>query len=581
MTSRRRHALLLALGASLLGAVRAVSGQGVPVSAPRDDVGLAQVLRRRVSGELLLTGEGYANVGNPARRPGSSWRAQLSPRVDLGMGVVLGTDILLSSEGSEFRQNINQFGLRPQWSWGTLYLGDFTNPITPYTTQGIRVRGAGLDVRGSGWRAGIQGGRTQRAVSRPGESLTFARSMIAGTAQLGTPDERGVQVTVLHARDNPNSVERSLLIADSLALDSLVADTLLDPFRPRPGASTRPQENLVASIAAGLPLFGRALRLRGEFASALLTRDLTRPRIAEGSGGAAEWLDPLFPLRLSTSGDLAWNADAQLALGATQWRAQVERVGAGYTSLGLGYLINDRQGVTFGGSAPLFGGALALQGQVQRQSDNLLGQKEFTTRRDNATGSALWRVSSAVQTTLTAFANLVGNDAASDTARLDVRTWSVTSSTSATARVRDRPVTTSLTYAVQSTVDAAPRRSSPDVQVRNLSLAVNVALSRAWALAPSLSWASTGTAGLPDQRNAFVGFRANGRLWRDALRTSASLSRTFTAGRQVLGARASANWALPGEVQAQLQYRWNRYAAFGTRPGFRESFLTLTMSRPF
>jgi len=273
------------------------------------------VARQRVHGDVNLTGEAYGSVGQPGRRPGSSWRAQVSPRIDLGFGISATADALFSSEGTQLRQNINQAGFNPEWSWGKLYLGDFSRPLTQYTVQGVRSRGAGLDLRFGGWQANVQTGRTQRAVSRPGDQLVFERRLSAGNLEWRHGSGLGVGVSVAHAKDNPNSVERNLLIADSLALDSLVADTLLDPFRPRPQASTRPQENLVGGLALELPLFRQTLRLKGEVAGALLSSDITRPRIADGAGGALDVLDPLMPLRLSTHGDVAWNGE--VAAGAT------------------------------------------------------------------------------------------------------------------------------------------------------------------------------------------------------------------------------------------------------------------------
>lgn len=584
-TSRRdAQGMLMAIGADPTVVRRPVpastSTQPLPGTPRPAMTAIGQELRRRVSGELQLTGEGYAASGQAARRPGSSFRAQMSPRVNLGLGVTVGTDILLSSEGTELRQNISQFGLAPEWSWGKLYLGDFSREYGQYTTQGLRVRGAGLDVRRGGWRASMQGGRTQRAVARPGTELTFAR-YLAG-AQGGYSGENGVQVlaTLLRVRDDPGSVERALLIADSLALDSLVFDTLPDPFRPRPGSSTRPQDNLVAGLGLAVPLFGRRLQIRGDVSSALLTRDVTRPRVADGAGGAGA-LDAVFPVRLSTSGDLAWNTQAQFALGGMAFTGGFERVGAGYTSLGLGYLINDRQGMSLGASVPLLGNRVALQANVQRLEDNVAAQKAFTTRRDNLVAGITARPTSRLSLTVSGVANIVANDAPTDSARLDTRSLALTTGAALAHRFFGLAASTSAQWVMQQTRDGTPLARIPNVDVSNVTLATNLALSPSVGIAPSLSWATTATAGGEVQRNAFAGFTARARGFDNRLTGSSALSRTFTNGRQVTGARVQVTWQLPWDAALTVQGRWNAYSAFGTRPAFSESFLTVATSRPF
>jgi hypothetical protein len=554
------------------------TGQPRPATSLTDPYAL---LRQRVRGDVQLTGEGYASVGQPGRRPGSSFRAQMSPSFDLGFGISLSTQILLSSEGAEFRQNINQAGFSPEWSWGKLYIADFSRGYSPFTTQGVRVRGGGLDLFRGPVRGSVQYGRTQRAVARPGSELAFTRNMFAASAGAGTVGERWLDLTVVRAADDPNSVERALLIADSLALDSLVADTLLDPFRPRPGASTRPMDNLVVGLGGGLPLFGRRLRLRGEVAGSVLSLDRTRPLAADGAGGRFGFVNALIPLRLSTTADAAWSTDAQLSLGATSLSAAVERVGAGYQSLGLGYLINDRQSISLGGATSLAAGRVTLQAQGQRMNDNLAGQKAFETYRDNLVLGMSFRPTTSVGYTLSGLVNEVGNDAQADSVRQQLRVLGLTQSLALTGRLLGLAATSSLTWAYQSTIDAAPIPRTPNVTVNNVTAALQLAVRPGVTVSPNLSLAQTNITGGTSDRNLFAGFQASARGWKNRLNSSAALSRTFTAGRHVTGARAQATVQMPFEAALQVQGRWTNYSALGLRPAFSESFLTVAMSRPF
>jgi hypothetical protein len=47
-------------------------------------------------------------------------------------------EFLLSTEGSSARQNINQFGINPKWSWDSIHAGYFSEDYLQYTLSGIR-----------------------------------------------------------------------------------------------------------------------------------------------------------------------------------------------------------------------------------------------------------------------------------------------------------------------------------------------------------------------------------------------------------------------------------------------------------
>src|SRR5690625_7751885 len=96
---------------------------------------------------------------------------------------------LLSSEGVDLRQNINQIGLSPSWRWITLHLGDFSRGYSPYTLEGTRLRGAGIDLTPGIFTFSVQGGRAQRTVA-PGAGATGdKRKMFA--ARWGVEGGRG------------------------------------------------------------------------------------------------------------------------------------------------------------------------------------------------------------------------------------------------------------------------------------------------------------------------------------------------------------------------------------------------------
>lgn len=526
-------------------------------------------LPARASGDITMVGEAYGIIGAPRRRPGQSWRVSMSPQLTLLNEFSMGVNILLSSEGSDLRQNISQFGLNPRYKWATFHVGDFSQNFTSYTLQGTRVRGAGVDLRPGILRVSLQGGQSQRTVAAGAAGLAYRRNMFAASLGVGREGSSYIDLMLVKAKDDVSS------LADALA-DTTLLDTI--PVELRPRIETRPQENLVIGAQGQIGLLQRKLVVKSEAAVALITKDLESPRVLADSvsGGA---LDPLIPLRLSSSGDIAYRLEADANLGKGGLRGSYEYVGAGYTSLGLAYLINDRRAYHLGGNARLMGGKLNLQGQVQHQNDNLLGQKTTTTDRNSVVGTAAVMFSRTFTASLTGMINLIANDATVDTFVVHNRSLALTASTSLQTSLFGKVSTLSVSYAFQNSTDANSVTNLPEVTVQNVSTALSMRVSKGFTVAPTLSFAVTSNSAAPSQRNVYAGFRASGRL--GELRTSASATQTWSSGRGVFAMMGQANYTLPWESRMSLQLRHTRYDAFGTRPAFNESFATLSVSRAF
>ncbi len=540
-----------------------------PASAPWGDGGGLR-LPVRASGEMVMTSDFYAAGGIQARRPGSSWRASFTPQVTLLGELSVGLDILLSSEGSQLRQNVSQFGLNPSYRWATLHVGDFTKGYSSYTVDGVRVRGGGLDLRPGIFRLSVQGGQVQRAVAAGLGSMAFKRNLYAATVGVGRDQTSFLDVMAVKVKDDPGSLAQAL--ADTTLLDTI-------PVALRPRYDTRPQENLVVGAKGQLRLFESRLALQGEVASAVITRDVQSPAANPDSVPAGGAVGSVMPLTLSTSGDYAWKLDGSYALGAAALRAGYEYVGPGYTSLGLAYVINDRRSYNLGGSVRLLGSRLALQGQLQHQNDNLLGQKTATTNRDALVGSAAMLFSRRVTATLTAMSTVIANHAAVDTFLVDNRSFALTASAAVQEELFGRPSSVSLAYALQKTTDGNPITRIPDVTVHNASASLQVNVAQGMSVAPSVSLAMTRTAAAPTQSNVYLGLRASGRFGQ--ARASLSASQNYSSSRGVFAVTGQLTYTLPWQGRLTVQLRHNRYAAIGTHPAFQESFATMSVARGF
>jgi len=550
-------------GLSTVGAAQGTS----EVAPPR---GFSLPIPARASGEIVMTGEAYKAAGIDARRPGQAGRISMSPQLTLFGSFSVGVNMLVSSEGSQFRQNISQFGISPRYKWATFHVGDFSQNYSAYTVQGTRVRGGGVDLRPGIFRLSLQGGRSQRVVSGGAGNQAFRRNLYAGSVGIGREQSSFIDLLVLTAKDDPSSL-------DSALQDTLLLDTI--PVALRPRYDTRPQENLVFGTRGQLSLFGRRFVLAGEGAVAAITRDVEAPPVDPSSVAGGNAVGDIIPLTLASSGDYALKLDGTVNLGAGGLKGGYEYVGAGYTSLGLAYVINDRRAYNAGGNVRLLRNRVSLQGQYQHQNDNLIGQKATTTNRDAVMASLSALLSRNVTATVTGMNSVIANDAVVDTFVVDSRSLALTANTAVQTALGGMRTTVSVAYAFQRTSDANIITQIPRITVHNLSTSVQLALSKRVSVTPSVSYAVTNTEGGERQSNLHAGFRGQGRFGN--LRPSVSFSQTYNNGRAVTAATGQLSYALPWEARLSLQGRHSRYAAVGNRPAFQESFLTLSLARSF
>jgi hypothetical protein len=271
--------------------------------------------------------------------------------------------------------------------------------------------------------------------------------------------------------------------------------------------------------------------------------------------------------------------DAQSNFSRGNLSAGYEYVGAGYTSLGLAYLINDKRAFSLGGGLRFFDNRVSLQSQYQHQNDNLLDQKIATTNRDAITATAILTAGTRFSQSITAVLNTMANDAAVDTFRVNNHATALMTNSTIQAELFGRKTPINVSYALQHTSDDNAVVQIPSVTVHNISTAVQVPLFGTLSLSPSASLALTQSTVGPSQRNVYVGFRGQARM-RD-VRASFSATQTYSNARGVFGVNGQATYTTPLAARLTFQLRHNRYAAIGNRPAFQESFATLSLARSF
>ncbi len=536
----------------------------------------------QVSGQASIVSDLYAGSGID-RWPGATWRLNVTPRATLFGEVGVGFDVLLSSTQSEFRQNVNQVGISPSWSWGTVHLGDFSRDYSRYLIRGTRLRGAGLDLRHGPVSLELQAGRAERRVtlSEFGSGRTaFRRNLYAARLGLGSSSGTNVHLSLLRGKDDPGSVDEIVVVPDTLLLDTI-------PLDLRPPTDNRPQENLAVGVGGQLALGQRRLVLRGEFASSLITRDLWGEPIGRELEELAipsrlySLVEGIHDVRRSTGLDHAWEIEGTLNVGPGRFRAGYESIGPGFTSMGLQSFVNDRRGFRVDGAVRYLEGRVALQAQLRDQTNNVAGQLRNTVDRRTVSGSAMVRPIDPVNVALSGVVSSVENHAVADSARLDNRALALNSTVGVQRELAGYPTLVSLGYTFQEAADRSPLAAVPTVTTHNVTGAVQVTVSPQLSLAPSVSGVTTRGDGIDRQRNLFIGMRGSARLLDGELRLTGNVAQTVNQGRRVFNSQVQGSHPLQWGTDLRLQLRHNRFSAFGEQPGFQESFMTLSLSRGF
>ncbi|HET7231649.1 MAG TPA: hypothetical protein VFJ16_16685 [Longimicrobium sp.] len=383
--------------------------------APRVAAAAPRTPARRSSpamphGTVVMEGGGTSTSG-----PGADFSRQeqflpqlwLNAGGDLGSGWRYSTRAYVSGYESSTRQPANRFRADLRGRWLSVALGDVNPALHDVILAGRNVRGGQVDLRAGPFRLDMVAGRTGRAIGgaldpldptrvrRPG---TYAQNLVAVRPSLGAGDRFRVGLTVMHVRDDMESIP--LLRTQPEPLDS--ATLAVNPA---------PRDNLVGGLDVSLRLMGGRFTARYENALSLLNRDITdRPRtraeldsIFLELGQDAPGIDPgdweryiilngsLVPLDPSRRTSMAHQARATLRAGAHALSAEWRSVGTDYYTLGDPALQRDLRGWRVRDSFSLPGDAVFVTAGFEQDRDNLDGSALATTTNRAAFATFTWQ----------------------------------------------------------------------------------------------------------------------------------------------------------------------------------------------
>lgn len=389
----------------------------------------------RMSGQARVYGEIYDVQGIERRRPPSTGRIGLRPVLRFSNVFMISADLLLSTEGTRTRQNMNILGLHPTWSWGRAHLGDYTDRFSKYSFNGVNVKGAEIDLYPGDLRFALCGGQTKRAVNGNVINQSYSQYLAGARLGYGKQNSSSIDWIVLKVKDDEGSVS----IPEDFHYDYVIPDTLeseMDtlwiepPYHP---LAVTPQENMLTGIATRLHLFERKLILEWEGMANGYTKDLNAAPIDYDSLETAGWLKtiskPIFKPR--TGSNLDYATDMRVQFRRDKWNTQFgyKWIGPGFRSLGLPSTVNDRREFDMNTSMHL--GNHRIHARYIRLSDNLLNQKQETNTRHQLQAGMNSRMGR-WQTNIHANILLMGNDASDDSLRNDFKNYVLSTNQSLT-----------------------------------------------------------------------------------------------------------------------------------------------------
>lgn len=339
-----------------------------------------------VSGQASVYGEMYGIKGADRRRPSSTQRFSVTPLLTFSDFFSISMNIMISSEESYTRQNMNIMGLHPVWKWGRAHLGDYSERFSQHTFNGVNVKGAEIDLYPGKWKFTVGGGQTRRAVQGNIINESFDQYLFASRIGYGDIQKSFFHLILLKVKDNASSLKKpedweyNQVIPDTMGteLDTIWVEPPYNPY------SVTPQENFVAGFISQMNLLENHLKLKVEGSGSAFTKDLNAEMIQLDSLSMPDWLKKplgaIFNPRTSSNVDYAVQTNLELNLQKFKTEVGYEYIGPGYISLGTPSTVNDRKKLILKSSVRLKNHRIRFS--WQRMSNNLLNQKDETNVRN-------------------------------------------------------------------------------------------------------------------------------------------------------------------------------------------------------
>ena len=487
----------------------------------------------KISGDLGSFGELYSVSGKVAQRPNQSGRLFFRPSISLWDKVTINFDLFLSTEGNGAKQDINTVKFNPEWSWGRFYYGDFSLQLSKFSLTDVNINGYGIELFPGILKFSFVSGKSQKAVASTASASMYERTIYGGKLGLGDEGGSHFHINFLRAYDNIKSLSRNIF--QRIDTTSVSGTSRVDTNY----TGVTPSENLIAGTNWGLVLFNKVFRIKGETTVSVFTQDLYSKAI--DNKDLPKNISKYYTPRLTTSADIAFEGEMSIRTPTVNVLGGYTMVGPGYTSLGMGSLINDRQIIKGGLGLNLFQGNFTINTTLQKQNDNVANQKLFTTERNNFGIMLSVRPTNELSVSLNTNLNKIGNNATNDTIKIDNTASSFGLNSTYMFEGFSAKNTVNVGYSMQNSEAKSALRGNAKVVSNNIQLGLNSIYSKKLSsgVAIAISSVDQGARGTFGS-NTFTG-RVNYRMFDEKLNTGLSytLVSADASTSNVLGMQAS------------------------------------------
>ncbi len=431
------------------------------------------------------------------------------------------------------------------------------------------------------------------------ETITWASSGIFGDIKIELSRDGGQSYTVLFDSVSntgsqpwlvtgppaPQALIRVTSLQDSIssvsALPFMIGTGITEQQGTTPGTVTNafavtPQENLVTGADGRLALFDNVLTISGEIDGSAYTRDMRASAIDSSNLNLPKAITGIYTLRSSSSADYAYNGQVGLNLQSFNAKIGYEYIGPGYTSLGVASLLPDQREITL--STMLRISRVAISLNAGHQNDNLLGQKSYTTNRDQIGGNISLPFSEYWTTTLMSTYVDMANNTSNDTSKVAYSTFMAGMTHMIYLGAGSFLQMASLNYTYQSAENGNVLQQGSGLISHSANISVSLNAAADLTIMPALSlidskigetgWTSTQTYSVSAQQRAFE----------NRLNTSLSLALSKVQGSNSLQIGLSSNYGLTSADAITLSIVESVYNGTGN---FNEHTVGLNISHRF
>jgi hypothetical protein len=228
-----------------------------------------------------------------------------------------------------------------------------TYPVySPYILSGVPVTGADIEFNPGLFYVAVTGLKNQKPI----DNISYRRNLYAGRIGVGSKEASHFYLTFMYARDDENSIS--------------VSDTNL---------TLTPKVNYVFGSEGKINLFKSILSLEADFGAAMLTRDVRDADLQ--TTAIPQWMKDIVHPKISSSVDFTYGFRAVYnnEKSNTKVTAGFKMVGPGYTSLGVPNLPGDKMLFDLKANQKFMDRKISVNAFVKRERDNLLDWKTSTT----------------------------------------------------------------------------------------------------------------------------------------------------------------------------------------------------------